>query len=265
MRSTSILALGLIFACIGAAVLLILQLGEGAETSRGADFVHMFDIANDLATEVDKYRAAVAEGDTAIIESERELEELRKQLADEADGASRGQAKKVVTIIDGEPKETSQFELDRERVTFLSVNHAKLKSFRERDETALEKAISAQRDNDVSIQQALAGNRTRDIATVLLRLSVGVIFVFLVQILTTVYRYTIRMSAFYQGRADALMVYRENARRADVPMKELIDWFAGDKVSFDKAPKAPAEMIGELVTTVTESAVRGTKRGEKET
>ena len=96
-------------------------------------------------------------------------------------------------------------------------------------------------------------------ATLAARVGVGALMVFAVQILANIYRYSIRMAAFYEGRAAALMLSRDtDGKITDLrPMKEFVDWFAGDKVEFDKIPKAPTELLAEVAKAAAEGAARG--------
>lgn len=140
------------------------------------------------------------------------------------------------------------------------------------------------------------------------RLAIGVLLVFTVRILASIYRYSTRMSAFYQGRADALMVAksprteqastvttvtsakaepatlstasappakpsggadvvviadadslvpRTTATREErgVTLKDLVDWFSGDKLHHDPAVESPTGDAVKLVKTALSGAV----------
>ena len=90
------------------------------------------------------------------------------------------------------------------------------------------------------IVEAVKQTRTKYIAQAVFRIAVGVLLVFLVQILVGVWRYSSRMAAFYQGRADALLI---SSVRPKVPLKEIVDWFAGDKIPMEKPAKSPTERV----------------------
>jgi hypothetical protein len=58
---------------------------------------------------------------------------------------------------------------------------------------------------------------------------------FLVQILVTLYRYNIRAAAFYDGRADALLL----ARSEDLELGKLVELFTPTALDFGKMPATP--------------------------
>jgi hypothetical protein len=78
-----------------------------------------------------------------------------------------------------------------------------------------------------------------------LRLGVSFILVFLVQILVGAYRYSLRLAAFYDGRADALKLSPNGVNT--MPFAEAVRAFGGEKVSFGPDPKAPVEQMTELL------------------
>lgn len=72
------------------------------------------------------------------------------------------------------------------------------------------------------------------------RIGVGVILIFTTQVLANIYRYSVRMSAFYESRAIMLMIHRKDPKLAS--MSELVASFAGDKVEFGNMPRSPVEL-----------------------
>jgi len=59
---------------------------------------------------------------------------------------------------------------------------------------------------------------------------------FLVQILVTLYRYNIRLAAFYDGRADALVL---TASAEDFDLSKYSDFITPTNVDFGKLPATP--------------------------
>jgi hypothetical protein len=89
------------------------------------------------------------------------------------------------------------------------------------------------------------------ITSLIARLAIGGLLIFLVQVLAGIYRYSIRMAAFYEGRAAALLIGKNEPDGVPLgALKHLVDWLAGDKVEFDNVPKAPTELLAEVATSV---------------
>lgn len=80
------------------------------------------------------------------------------------------------------------------------------------------------------------------------RLAIAALLLFLVQFLIVIYRYTVRLSSFYDSRADVLMLGTYSA-------SEIISVLSPDSLEFGKAPKAPYESVADLVKSVAQSKV----------
>jgi hypothetical protein len=79
----------------------------------------------------------------------------------------------------------------------------------------------------------------------------SLLILFLVQILITLYRYSTRVAAFYEARADALQI----ASEVDgLSLKDLVDALSADKVDFGKAPVPPSQMIINALQSALEKA-----------
>ncbi len=65
------------------------------------------------------------------------------------------------------------------------------------------------------------------------------ILLFLAQILVTLYRYNVRAAAFYDGRADALLL----ARNEDLELGRLVELFTPTTVDFGKMPATPSHSV----------------------
>jgi hypothetical protein len=84
-----------------------------------------------------------------------------------------------------------------------------------------------------------------DVSTLATRLGSVLILLFLVQILVTLYRYTIRVAAFYDGRADAILF--ASLASTNLSFMDAGTFFTPTNVDFGKVPRSPAEHALELV------------------
>ena len=78
---------------------------------------------------------------------------------------------------------------------------------------------------------------------------IGAVFllIFLVQILVTMYRYQVRLSAYYDARADAI----ELSGRSDVDsLERIISALSPERIDFGKTPKSPMENSVDLAREV---------------
>ena len=85
------------------------------------------------------------------------------------------------------------------------------------------------------------------LSTVSTRLGSVLILIFLVQILLSVYRYSVRLVSYYDSRADALLLY--TGPDAD-QLQKLVSTLSAERVEFGKSPTTPAEQATELIKSV---------------
>lgn len=71
--------------------------------------------------------------------------------------------------------------------------------------------------------------------------------IFLVQILLSVYRYSVRMASYYEARADALLLYE--GKEAE-QLELFVSMLSAEKVEFGKTPQSPTEQAIELIKGV---------------
>jgi len=103
------------------------------------------------------------------------------------------------------------------------------------DEQAQLKATIASQASSVGDQ-----SRTQQmVTTTTTRVGSVIILLFLVQVLVTLYRYNIRAAAFYDGRADALIM----ARREDTELGTLVEIFTPTTLDFGKMPSTPLHAV----------------------
>lgn len=82
------------------------------------------------------------------------------------------------------------------------------------------------------------------LSTTATRLGSVLLLIFLVQILLSVYRYSIRLVSYYEARADALLLYDgSNAEQ----LQTLVAVLAAERIEFGKSPSTPVEQAAELL------------------
>ena len=96
-----------------------------------------------------------------------------------------------------------------------------------------------------------------------LRIGITVLLVFLVQILVGVYRYALRLAAFYDARADALLLLRKDAT-VEVKIAEASKLLSAEKVSFGPEPKTPIENGMDALKDLAEILGKFQKGGKPE-
>jgi hypothetical protein len=77
----------------------------------------------------------------------------------------------------------------------------------------------------------------QSLSTIVTRIGSVFILLFLVQIFVSLYRYNVRLSAYYNARADAL----ELLGNIDGTLQALVNAFSPDVVDFGRMPKTPIE------------------------
>ncbi|HEX8458643.1 MAG TPA: hypothetical protein VF656_15210 [Pyrinomonadaceae bacterium] len=82
------------------------------------------------------------------------------------------------------------------------------------------------------------------LSTITTRLGSVFLLIFLVQILLSVYRYSIRLVSYYEARADALLLY--NGSDAE-QLQTLVSTLAAERIEFGKSPSTPIEQAAELL------------------
>jgi hypothetical protein len=88
------------------------------------------------------------------------------------------------------------------------------------------------------------------------RVGVILLLMFLVAIFSSLYRYSLRMAAFYDGRADALIL--DWLEQSSLSLAELAAIFGPEGIDFAKA-RSPADHVVDLAKTALQAAGRGAK------
>ena len=76
----------------------------------------------------------------------------------------------------------------------------------------------------------------------------GILLLFLLATLATLYRYNLRLAAFHHSRADALEMYSEGKSIAD--LEKIVNSFAAEKVAFGKANTPADQAAGVLKAAI---------------
>jgi hypothetical protein len=96
-------------------------------------------------------------------------------------------------------------------------------------------------------------------ATAITRVGVVLIIIYLVQILMGLYRYNMRLAAYYNAKHDVLTLWDGNS----ATLKRLDEIIGPPKVDFGKEPKHPLEDLLKAVGSKIGSAVSRAKKVEE--
>jgi len=126
-------------------------------------------------------------------------------------------------------------EIEKQRIAHVS------------EQAELEKRVKELQGLEAKDQE-VGPSQTRFIVSVLSkRLGSVLLLIFLVQILVTLYRYSSRLAAFYDSRADALQLSKDGAfNSAEVSIGVL----GPERVDFGKEPRSPIENSIELAREI---------------
>lgn len=124
--------------------------------------------------------------------------------------------------------------------------------------TALEKTFDTVLEAEISENFINAGRREPTmetswpllIQTNITRFGPMIIIFFFVSILVNLYRYNVRLSAYYNARADALILMGDNYDSA--MLERLVTALSPDLLDIGKPPKLPTEYVFELAKTAVE-------------
>lgn len=82
------------------------------------------------------------------------------------------------------------------------------------------------------------------ISAVVIRITTGILLGFLVQVLLTVYRYNARLTAFYEARADALLVAGELDSGS---LEKVAKLLFPERLDLDKIPESPSKQVIDML------------------
>lgn len=184
--------------------------------------------------------------------AEEELDRINSEIARKQESRKRAKelaTKELATKGEQRVEPTSEEASSDDEITKLKFE-AKKEALKKANEVLLrvkEKQFEDDRQKDQASSQLLL------IQTSVTRFGVVLIMVFLVQILVSLYRYNMRLSAFYFGRADALVLLNKMPSE----LRTLVDVISPDKLDFGKPPRTPAEEAGGLLQAWAGRVPRG--------
>lgn len=108
--------------------------------------------------------------------------------------------------------------------------------------------------NDIKITKEKFGNFAI-YTSLLTRVSILAILVFLVQILTSMYKYNMRLASHYKARADALNLTNAGGVRQ---IGDLVDLLMPKNIDFGTPPKTPMEHVADSTKSFFKSRSGGT-------
>jgi hypothetical protein len=103
---------------------------------------------------------------------------------------------------------------------------------------------AATKDRAAAIREAGAGVNMMSVwSTISTRIASVLLLLFLVQILVTMYRYSIRLAAFYDARADILQL---SPPFDSIQFTDIVKALSPDALDFGREPKSPAQYAIDL-------------------
>ena len=94
--------------------------------------------------------------------------------------------------------------------------------------------------------------------TAITRFGTILFIVYTISILLNLYRYTMRMSAYYESRAESLSLMTEFGDAEAKRFQMFVDALAAERVDFGKQPTTPIEQVMEAARSLRNRAsVRG--------
>ncbi|MEM8493082.1 MAG: hypothetical protein AAF756_19885 [Pseudomonadota bacterium] len=107
------------------------------------------------------------------------------------------------------------------------------------DSRLVEPTVSEERSSDAEVTSTPWGPFLRELPTTITRLSITALAVFLTQILVNLYRYSSRMAAFTEGRADAITFLGHKGDNTD--LESITRIFGAESVQFGKEASSPSD------------------------
>jgi hypothetical protein len=86
------------------------------------------------------------------------------------------------------------------------------------------------------------------LSTISTRIGSVLLLIFLVQILISVYRYSVRLQAYYDARADALLLAHQDGAPE---LQQLVAIMSPERLGFGKPPATPTENMLEMIKVFT--------------
>ena len=175
----------------------------------------------------------------ATINVERQLNSVATRLRN-AERAQHAISKEIEELSQRRVGDRDQVSYDDllEKMTRLDQQLSSMLTYEGSNLATSLQAVSNSRSDDEALRTILSSLSTR----------IGSVFlvIFLVKILTTLFRYSSRMAAHYESRADVLALGR-------IPEDEMASFLSTDYIGFDKVPRAPTADVREIVRSTVET------------
>src|SRR5580704_16474191 len=97
------------------------------------------------------------------------------------------------------------------------------------------------------------------IFTAITRFGTVVFIIYAVAVLLNVFRYVMKLAAYYEARAHALMLTKELGKDGTDALHKYAEILAAEKVDFGKEPSTPAENLIDLLKASKDIAITVTK------
>ncbi|MEM6760102.1 MAG: hypothetical protein AAF601_11555 [Pseudomonadota bacterium] len=199
----------------------------------------IFDLTGDqspglweISKEIEPEEARILEGGSVVAPpTDRTDEEMRELMI---------VRREEFQIIEGEREElvSNYREVETRR-----QNEKARRADIARALSALEQNLSSNIDSYLVSAQREPSDVSLLLASGITRFGILLVVIFLVQILVGVYRYSLRLSAFYAGRADALVAAKD--RKTDLGAWEAA--FTPMDIDFGRQPVTPAQYVVDIV------------------
>lgn len=194
----------------------------------------------------------------------RELTEARTTLLqreiDAINGSIDSNNKEMISLQRRIEQEASQQRSGASSETFLNYLKARLSAAQDREQSLRESLEKLnQQQFELTDLTKLAPNSYAIVSAITTRVGSILLLLFLVRILVPLYRYNIRLAAYYDARADALEVTRLNKDAVDKDevdielFEKLTSSLSPDSIDFAKPPSAPTQEVLDFLKQVLTS------------
>lgn len=217
-RRSGVILIGIVLMLICAALFIVFA---GQITSLDVSGTKLVSLAKSDVQSAEDELTSVS---TEMVKTKR-LKEQQAAKSAAADSTKTLPPTNVADLSDITPDDVLQIRYDAKKAALTKANELLLKA---RERQYQDDPTKDQTSGEILLLQ-----------TSVTRFGVVLIMVFLVQILVNLYRYNMRLSAFYFGRGDALVLLNNGAE--DLNLRTLVELISPDKFDFGKSPRTPAQ------------------------
>lgn len=267
LRTISALLMVATMAAVLGGIALIFFAGELAAQQRQSEINALLRVSDGLRTEREKTLGDMKAIDAVRSASDKELSDLNAQLLD-ADArlnalpktaeAVRNNPAAIAEAKRAEEKwvETNTALLQaKAKYNSAADRHARAKDSLDTQKKQVEKRLTEidAKQNEVTDKLSKSGqNLNFDYNSTLIRVVAVFLIMFLVQTFITIFRYTMRLGAYYQARIDALKLMDGTDVSID-DLQKMTMILSPETYDFGKTPKTPAEQAIDLAKEILRS------------